>query len=419
MQPVGASELAAALGTSRPTVSRFLQGLGDRVCQMGRTRGTRYVLTRALEGLGSRLPLWRITEAGRAESLGELHLLATGDHWLQREHAPAILFEGIPPFVVDMSPQGYLGRTFALRHPELSLPEHLQRWTDDQRLLALARRGEDCVGNLVLGRESLDRWLQDEVRPVQRESYPKLATGSAQNPEGSSAGGEQPKFLAFVEGRHVLVKFVGGDGAAADRRRDLLVCEHLALEHLREAGVDAARSRWFDLGGFRFLEVERFDRVGLRGRRGLLSLAALDAYVGAGRGWRAVARGLREQGWLDAGQEQRVRWLDVFGQLTGNTDRHLGNLSLFAEVDATPLQVAPCYDMLPMLFAPHDLQVVERDFKPEPPTSETLDVWSTAAAQASAYWERLAASPHLGDALRARAEHCGAQLAQLRARVAL
>ena len=64
---------------------------------------------------------------------------------------------------------------------------------------------------------------------------------------GSSPGGEQPKFTATVEvhgrRRSVLVKFAQPDeGAAAQRWSDLLVCEHLALEALRQSGQAAASS---------------------------------------------------------------------------------------------------------------------------------------------------------------------------------
>lgn len=85
------------------------------------------------------------------------------------------------------------------------------------------------------------------------------------------------------------------------RWRDLLLAEHHALETLRDAsaetGIPAAASRVHDHQGQRFLEVERFDRVGAKGRRGLVSLAALDAeYVGQAREpWPVLVRELVRQ----------------------------------------------------------------------------------------------------------------------------
>ena len=45
------------------------------------------------------------------------------------------------------------------------------------------------------------------------------------------------------------------------RIADLLVCEHLALETLRAAGLPASETRIVCLGGRTFLEVTRFDRI--------------------------------------------------------------------------------------------------------------------------------------------------------------
>ncbi|WP_179865650.1 HipA domain-containing protein, partial [Bacillus sp. AFS017336] len=96
-------------------------------------------------------------------------------------------------------------------------------------------------------------------------------------------GGEQPKFTATVESdggrRAVIVKFAQPDGGeAAQRWSDLLVCEHLALEALRAAGVDAASSELLRTPTHTFLEVTRFDRsADVLGRRGFVSLLSLSA----------------------------------------------------------------------------------------------------------------------------------------------
>jgi DNA-binding transcriptional ArsR family regulator len=420
LETASAKELVRELGVSQPTVSRLLKASGERVCRMGRGHATRYTRTRELPGLGTHLPVYRIGEAGGVQPLRELHLLLGGGHWLAAPDGTGERFVGLPPFAVDMSPQGYVGRTFSARFPELELPPRLVYWSDDQRLLALARRGEDCVGNLILGQESLDRWLTRAPEPAERSAYPELARRSALEQPGSSAGGEQPKFLTYSEGRHVLVKFAGDDGAAARRWRDLLASESLALEEVRAAGLDAAQARWFDERGFRFLEVERFDRVGARGRRGVLSLGALDAeYVGSGGSWTRIASRLLALGRLGPEDARRIRWLDVFGNLIGNTDRHPGNLSVFYELDGSALRLAPVYDMLPMVFAPSETTLVERPFVPMPPTADTLDVWADAARHAHAFWTRLVDCTALSDDFRELAKRCQDTLEGLRRRVPL
>lgn len=409
-----AKELALELEVTQPTVSRLIKAAGERVCRMGKGHATRYACTRELTNLGTQLPVYRVGETGQVEQLGGLHLLVGGHHWFS---ATGEQFEGLPPFAADMSPQGYVGRTFSARHPEVNLPSRVTEWNDDHRLIALARRGEDCVGNLIIGKESLDRWLASTPEPVDPVAYPALARHSAHEQPGSSAGGEQPKFLTYSEGRHVLVKFANDDGAAARRWRDLLVCEYLALQEVQAAGIEAAPARWIDEREYRFLEVERFDRVDTRGRRGVLSLGALDAeYVGCGGTWTHISTKLLALGRINAEDARRIRWLDAFGNLIGNADRHSGNMSLFFEPDESQHRLAPVYDMLPMVFAPSGTTVVERPFKPQPPTADTLDVWSNAATHAHRFWTRLMECPALSAEFRELSVRCRDAVEELRSR---
>lgn len=403
-------ELLAQLGISSQMLSRLVTAAGERVCRMGKGRATRYALTRSYPGLGTRLALHQVTESGTLRAFGTLHLLSEGGHWLEREEGSGRRFEGLPPFAADMSPQGYIGRNFTAHHPELGLPADPRQWNDDQRLLALALRGEHCVGDVIIGRDSLNRFLADVPRPVSAQDYPHLARTSASGQPGSSAGGEQPKFTAYAGERHVLVKFArGADGAAALRWRELLACEHRALAAVRAAGFHAASSRVLEGEGYRFLEVERFDRVGPRGRRAMLSLGAIaDEYFGDRDTWTLASLRLRQAGFIDEDDARRMRWLDAFGQLIGNTDRHFGNLSFFVEDggdfirDKVKLRLAPVYDMLPMVFAPSGAMVVERTFTPAPPTADNLDVWSHAARCAVAYWRQLVETRELSAEFRER-----------------
>jgi len=412
LERASASEIARQLSVSQPTVSRLLAAAGERVCRMGGGRAARYALTRPVFTLGTQVPVYRVDAEGTIHRHGVLHLLARGHHWLELEAGPGAYFEGLPPFAADMSPQGYLGRSFTARYPELTeVPQRITDWSDDHRLLALAMRGEDCTGDLILGDESLNRFLAQPPHSAQRGDYPELARSSLSGQAGSSAGGEQPKFVTCSEGRHVLVKFSGADPSGASQRwSDLLICESLALRTVQAAGIPAATAHTLLIGGRRFLEVERFDRVGRRGRRALLSLGAIDdEYFGHRDTWTKAARRLLAARNIDAEDARRIRWLDVFGQLIGNTDRHFGNLSFFVEEpgffvkETGRLRLAPVYDMLPMVFAPSGTMLVERTFEPGPPIAETLDVWVDAARHAQHYWKRLLDCSALSDAFRQRA----------------
>jgi hypothetical protein len=186
---------------------------------------------------------------------------------------------------------------------------------------------------------------------------------------------------------------------------------------LSAAGLQAATARWLEVDGYCFLEVERFDRMGERGRRGLLSLSAVDnEYLGLGHDWTKAAQHLLARQWISAEDAHRLRWLDTFGQLIGNTDRHFGNISFFPG-EERQLRLAPAYDMLPMLFAPAGTMVVERPFEPRPPTADNLDVWGHAARRAVEYWSRLVDSSELSSEFRQRCARCRDSVEALVARV--
>ena len=404
-----ASELRTALGVSQPTISRLIAQAGERICRTGAGPKVRYRLTRSIATLGTRLPLYKVDESGAIHRYGTLHLLEGEHQWLEPEKGPGQFFEGLPPFAVEMSPQGYIGRAFTRRYPELEVPRRTADWRDDHRLIALARRGEDCTGNLILGEESLDRFLRWMPQAVSPQDYPELARASLAGQPGSSAGGEQPKFGTYAEGRHVLVKFSSDDESAAARRwRDLLLSEHFALEAVRAEGIPTAVSRPWSIAGRQFLEVERFDRIGPRGRRALLSLRVIDdEYIGRQdvRTWTKAAEHLLAERRISTEDARTIRWLDVFGQLIANTDQHFGNLSFFVE-EGGQFRLAPVYDMLPMLFAPVETEIIERPFSPAPPTAATLDVWASAARRAVSYWDRLIGVRELSAGFREHCRHC-------------
>jgi len=410
-------EIQRELGISQPVMSRLMREAGSRVCRFGRSVATRYALPREIAGLGRHSPVFRVDERGRPNQYGVLHFLAGGGCWLERAAGDGQAFPGLPPFVEDMRPQGYMGRGFPARYPELRLPGRIRDWSDDHLLIALAMRGEDCVGDLIIGEESLNRFLAGQPRPYTRADYPELATGALAGQPGSSAGGEHPKFAVESGGRHVLVKFAGGDGAAADRWRDLLVCEHLALEVMGEAGVPVPHSEWFDIDGSRYLEVDRFDRVGRQGRRGVISLFAINChYLGDDfDDWSRAGRRILDEPSLsiDAEHADRMVWLDTFGDLIGNTDRHFGNFCFFAD-EARRLVLTPTtvYDMLPMLFAPSDANLVERQFAPRPPTALNLHLWHEVANHALKYWSRLCEESSLSVGFRRISTGCRDTLAR-------
>lgn len=413
--------LQQRLALSQPTLSRLLAPLvaSGQVVAVGAARARRYLLPREVDGVGRQVPIHAVGAGGALQPFGTLYPLTGGGFWMDeadKAHGQSAFHDSLPWFLYDMRPQGFLGRGFVDAHPALRLPANLQHWNDDHILKALVNAGEDLPGNLVVGAVAFDRFLalpmpQRSRAPVVSNpttQYPALAAQAlGQTLAGSSAGGEQPKFSAVRDGHPVLVKFSpADDSAAAQRWRDLLVCESLALHTLAEAGIDAAPTELIEAGGRVFLQSRRFDRTPQGGRVGMVSLEVYDRqYIGQGTNWVDTARRADQAGpeRLSAADVTTLCLLDAFGALIANTDRHHGNISLLLREHRWRL--APTYDMLPMLYAPLAGEVVPRDFTAQPPrpTVHTLPVWPQARTLASQFWERVADDVRISAAFRALA----------------
>lgn len=424
-------ELEAALGLSQTVVSRMLRELITRgqILRLGTRRGARYGLLRSIGNIGSQWDLRRIDEVGNVKSLGRLHALAAGEYSFSpssRNHfAWGGITDGIPYFLQDQRPAGFLGRAVPSRYPELGLPQRVIDWNDDHYLLYLTRRGTDTVGDLILGDESFNEHIELQKRrtPIAADAraaeFPRLAKQvMAGGLPGSSAHGEHPKFTALLrrdgDYQHTLVKFSPPTHTAVGQRwSDLLIAEHLAHEVLKGGGIPASRSEIHHFENVTFLQVDRFDRQGLDGRIGVTSLLAIDTtQYGALDNWIASASRLHRDRRIDAQTLRMIGLVHTFGGLIANTDRHFGNLAMFDRYDGQ-FRLAPIYDMLPMLFAPQNDEILARLFEPADPTAETMAVYSRARELAEQYWGLLSTDSRVSADFRAIARSCGNTLAAL------
>ena len=403
------AELQDRLGVSQPTVSRALAPLlqSGQVQKVGAARSQRYVLPRTVPGVGREVQVMRVDALGQPAPFARMVPLEGGAFWVDEADGVSACHAGLPWFLDDMRPQGFMGRTFAHAHPDLQLGHDPRHWTDDEVLRALALFGDDLPGNLIVGEVAFQRFHNLPARASQVASatdYPRLAEQAMQGTlGGSSAGGEQPKFCTLTAGRPVLVKFSpAGDSPVDQRTRDLLVCEHLALQTLLDAGIPAARTQVFAGGGRVFLEAERFDRTAQGGRIGMVSLQVYDAeYVGEMDNWAATANRMAARQLLTVPDARTLRLLEAYGVLIANTDRHYGNISLLLHDDDWTL--SPTYDMLPMLYAPVGGELVPRDFAARPlqPTAATLPEWAQAKALAATFWQAAAVDTRVSSSFRA------------------
>lgn len=431
--PNTGTRMAKELGLSQPTVTRALTAMGGEVMKTGQKKGSRYFLRDTGRGFGD-VPVFRVDAEGKLKELGILSPVRPDGFVFTQVDGVQVHSDGLPWWLLDMRPQGYLGRAYAVCHAAaLGLPTTLKEWTDSHALRALLVHGHDLVGNLLLGTIAREKFMA-MPEPIglphadKAASYADMAVAASQGESpGSSAVGEQPKFTAYAETdegpKHVMVKFSEKlDSPVSQRWRDLLLAEHWALTLLHQAGVTAARSAVVDHDGQRFLEVTRFDRAGTLGRKAVVSLSALDAeFVGAAhQPWPVVAQRLAALGVVtpEAAEATEVLW--AFGTLIGNTDMHGGNLSFVSE-HGRPYNIAPAYDMTPMAFAPSSSGKL-----PSAVPTSVLHIsvrnahWRTAQDMAQAYLVALRACTDFSadfevclDALATHLNNTNAQIARL------
>ncbi len=407
-------DIQERLDLSQPSVSRLISRLSESVVVIGNARTRRYTLRRDLRGLGGDFPVFRVDQDGNAYSIGVLSTIGHDEYLWQTKGEGAVQYKSLPWFLSDLRPDGFTGRAFVRRLSDaLSLPPRIFDWNDDHVLVALSCRGEDLMGDLIVGRESLDRYFglsherfallkQDELQTA----YPIMAKNAMEGqPVGSSAGGEQPKFTVMVERkgeiRHLLVKFSPPVHSLEGRRwADLLVCEHIALEILKEIGISAVETSLVEAADRVFLEVTRFDRVGRSGRLPMISLRAIDnEFYGRQDNWIAAADRMEADKRLTREDARNLRWLWVFGDLIANTDKHFGNVSL-VPVGGVRFTLRPAYDMLPMFYRPMDGTAPERIFKPPMFSMPASGVWDDALSAAITFWERVAVDKRISDRFR-------------------
>ncbi|MDO9452765.1 MAG: type II toxin-antitoxin system HipA family toxin YjjJ [Stagnimonas sp.] len=432
-----AAELALLTGLPQPTLSRRLAALRAQVLPMGAPKLRRYGLLSGIRDLPPEVPVYRVSEAGEAHKIGALYSLAAGEFWFEScigQKLATRLYPDLPWWIQDLRPQGFLGRSFPRRHADLQLPADIRDWDAATILYALTRRGDDLPGDLLIGDGAYSRWWERQRQPeneqfrfddTHREKiYPQLANEVMQGEvAGSSAGGEQPKFLFGLkrgaQSREVIVKFSPPVGETIGQRwSDLLIAEHHALQALRNAGIEAAQSEIIQAAGRTFLEVQRFDRVGLWGRCGVVSIGVADnEFTGIGAAWPLIARALQAEKRLDAADVERIERISAFGHLIANTDMHPGNLGLLHDGLQRPgygqFALAPVYDMLPMRYAPVGGEVSMPSFTVPAPVGGLIDAYQAMREPAQRFWRTVADEPLISTTFRATAAANVGSLARL------
>jgi hypothetical protein len=420
-----AREAAAALGVSQPAFSRIAKASQHDLLIVGRARAVRYAAYRDLPRLGRTVPIFDVDAERRSRKIAILHATRPNGFYVESLSADVQsgFFADLPYFLDDLRPSGFLGRLAPLQHPHLELPSDIGVWTSNNCLEYLARCGSNLPGNFIVGDEAFRLYLEGSLSPPgpipsssRPERFEEIANDvMAFGIPGSSAAGEQPKFITSVEGSgEVIVKFSPPlDGPIARRIADLLISEHLAHEALRAHGHASLESEIVAGTQRVFLQTRRFDRTLEGGRIGTISLAPLDAeLVGSLGTWSQTATSLAAQGRISPDLATEVRWLELFGKLIANTDMHLGNLSFFVR-GTQLLGLAPTYDMLPMLYVPQQSTIVPKKFSVSTPGPELASHWSSALTAAKAFWDAVSDDARISSGFRHLAAENRAQLEPL------
>ena len=416
---VSSEELKAVLGKSQPTVSRVLASLSGRVLAFGNARARRYGLPRPIRGHPARQSVWWTDEQGSEHEFGALTFLIGGIVYVDSKFIQRFVFKDLPWFLTPLRAQGFLGRIHARRFQYAGLDADPERWDLESALFA-ALQLHDAPGAITLGnadhrQEPSHLFSDDASLPC---GLDRLAQDIASTlPAGSSAGGEQPKFLAMMDGKqHVLVKFTPPRPSPfGDRWHDLLWAEWLAGRVLESHGFDVTQARVVQSDKRTYLVSERFDRIGAAGRRHVLSIGDVHkAFVAdAYSQWATTAADLERQGRLGATDAKRASTLLGFGRLIGNTDMHSGNLGLFVDLQDLAkgrFRLAPVYDMLPMRWKPNPEMGGAADYGPFEP--ELSPITRPALTVARDYWERMGGLAEVSAGMRGLAREMVRRLAR-------
>lgn len=415
--PSTSKEIQAATGLSQSSVARRLRELDDDVVQIQDGRSVRYAATCNAFGVNDKIPLGLVDHLGKISVVAYLRPLSHGGFFLQpvTHISPLLmgengngLYHGLPYFLYDLRPQGFLGRQMSRKLATQfdSFPSDPRQWTTTHIGKYLISNGDDLPGNFILGEQSILR-LARKPCGVTGKLYPKMAEGVLKGEvPGSSAGGEQPKFTAFssLSESHVIVKFSPKEDTDIARRwRDILITEYYAAQLINESICPAAQTSFLEAEGRLFLETRRFDRLGVSGRYAMISLEAIDnEFTGLGHNWARVMGALNGQGLVSDKDLHLARQLMYFGQLIHNTDMHLGNLSLF--IDRDMFKLAPCYDMCSMGFAPKSAGEAGPFFfdasKIPDPKLDKADMIRIRRL-ACAFWEKILGDEHISGEFRA------------------
>ncbi len=251
---------------------------GDSFC--GKARATRYVLLRPYRGI-RRILVWRVDDAGKAHKFADIRLCwPQGSCLVYGGKGDEQWFDGLPWYLTDLRPQGFLGRAWGRNLAgQLNLTEDIRLWQEEDVLYALTVFNGEYTGGWLVGEGNYQRWITAQ-RPAAVPLDQKLTRYSTVGKRCSGwrncgfflRAASSRDLTCYAQtpsgNKHVLVKFtVPQQTAVSQRWGDLLIAESIAAQILCDGGIHAIESTVLVTSNRQvFLEAERFDCKGNDGR---------------------------------------------------------------------------------------------------------------------------------------------------------
>ena len=395
------------MGKSQPTISRLLRDSDSNIVRLGQGRGKRYAIPELIWGLPSQHALYW----NDSHRWGTLSFLAGNRIHVSGPRLDVVTQGELPWFLDNFRLEGFLGRAWAKK---LAFDHNPEKWSLAQILYANIQFAYDPPGAIAIG-EPIGEII-NSVPPIptaKAAAYDRYADdGASTLPAGSSAGGEQPKFLVVEDAsgdpqtmRRLIVKFSPPRGTPfGERWHDLLWAEHLALKVLAAHGFATAETQVIQSLRRTYLESVRFDRAGLNKIHTVALSAVHRAFVhGPQRNWAESCDTLAAQKRLPQSDATTARVLLEYGRLIGNSDMHFGNLSLYAPDPASGrFTLAPAYDMLPMRYRP-DIHHGDTDYsfiEPSRAGRGHQAEWDQGVRLAREFWRQVADESAVSNSMR-------------------
>ena len=401
------SELSGFLGVSISTVSRHLKELiaDNKVVRLGQGKNIRYIAIKVIRGITQPIVVRQVDPQANIIIVGNLWVTHNGT--ILETEDENIEYDDLPWFFFDLRPQGFIGRMIGRDvSRQLMLSARTDQWDSNDLLRYLVLTPRETSGNFELfyGYKEVKLALGPvDTRQDLLKNYDKHVKKSVfvefEENGGSSAGGEQPKFNSRIcpDGlsKICIVKYsplLNKGNPTAERVKDLLICEHYALEELRHFNGLSTKTEFFFSNERLYLEIERFDRSivnGKEGQRGMVSLESVIAqFVGYAGNWAEASDSLYAEGVLNSDDATLLKLWLAYSRFIGNTDTHNGNVSLYIN-GIIPDGLTPAYDMLPMAYMPSKADLPMPKVKVIRPDLINDDTWQQGRELALKFWNRV------------------------------